>query len=77
MTICKFYERDDQAYNDYIDWARHCAADNPQPYPEEEPDTMCAAFCKYYAQHNGFPGEILECCEHPNNRRILSADNAE
>ena len=77
MKTCKFYERDEQAYNDYIDWQRSLAASYPGQYPEEEPETMCAAFCKYYGQYDGFPGETLECCEHPDNRRILNAYNAE
>ena len=72
MTDCRFYEIDVVAFSEHLNYMRHCASEGYAGYePEEEPDRPCYNFCKHYGQHDGFPGETLFCCEHPENRQIL------
>jgi hypothetical protein len=74
-STCQYYERDDAAFQEYIEMERHFAAETPRQYPGEEPDSPCQGFCKHFASHNGFPGETLYCCEHPDNRKILECES--
>ena len=74
MTECKYFEYDQDAADEYFAMLQNAAANNPSPYMEgPEPETPCENFCKYFACHYGFPGETLDCCEHPVCGRILAA----
>ena len=68
MKECKYYERDEDAFAEHIDYMRHCAAEGTAGYePDEEPERLCDSFCKHYCESNGYPGEILCYCGHPEN----------
>lgn len=75
MTECKFYERDEAAFAERLDYMRHCAVEGYTYQPDEEPERPCYNFCKHLGQHNGYPGETLYCCEHPDNRKIIECES--
>jgi hypothetical protein len=79
MKECRFYERDEAAFEEHMDYIRHCAAENPSPYmdflDEDRDELPCYAFCKHYGEAPGFPGEILYLCKHPDNKQILGCES--
>ena len=74
MTECRFYERDDAAFLEHLDYMRACAM-NHSGETDEEPKRPCYNFCKHYELRNGFPGEALHCCGHPENKHIIDCDS--
>ena len=70
MENCKFYERDESAFAEHMDYMRHCAAEGQTYQPDEEPERPCYNFCKHYTESPGFPGETCCYCSHPENKGI-------
>jgi hypothetical protein len=35
----------------------------------------CQEFCTYFKVQDGYPGETLYCCSHPDNRQILDIES--
>jgi hypothetical protein len=76
MIECKFYERNEDAFREHLDYIRWRAAENPSQYmdflDEDRDELPCGAFCKYCTDKPGLPDEILTVCEHPDNEKILN-----
>ena len=72
MKKCKYFQLDKEAYEEQKAYMDYCAS---QGWEIDKTDFNTCGYCVFHSIENGFPGERLYCCNHPDNLSIVGSDS--